>query len=713
MKDNTAQISSGVKYIQEGYLDYVKEVLSDRALPDIRDGLKPVHRRIVVTFKNDSKKIKGFIKCQRGAGNVLALHPHGDASVYAAMVLMTQMNGSLAFPLLEGSGNFGGVYKTDPPAAPRYTEAKIHSNTDEYFGEMNGVKFVPNFDATLSEPEVLPVSFPAVLVNSTSGIAVGFKTNIPSFNFVDVCNLVTEYIKNGVCTTIIEPDFVTGGYYVRDKNELLNIMTTGKGKLKLRGKASIVGNEIQATEVPFGKTIQGILKQINNINNSCIRNAYDTDDFDGEGFTVICSSKARTDEAMLEVLKNSDFQYNYSADITVVQNGVPKRLGVWTIIEEWVKWRREVLTKEYTVRLENIKSSLRDAKAFMTVVNSYDRRMELVKIIASEGRAAGRKYISENFTREEVPEDLIDFVSSRSLPSYNDGGKYAGLLSTGENNIAELNSYLSDIDAVILNQMKRLISQYGNTMKRRTIVTDTDYNFEKLDAGKKVVIDNSPCVYAFKNGFLKKLRVTPLSGNYDFVFEGFANDTLLATDNRGRIIRIYCSDVPMHGSSDTGLFIPRYCGLTESDDYKITYITRLTGETLMLLYKDGNAGFIDTSEWINNNRQIKVLEKGIASACADKLAVVFHENEIPQILVVTDNTGKLGWTITSNIKRKDRTAKTRVFTLSKDAELDSYCGLNATDVVQKLVNSDNFYNKMTVIKSIDEWKGDVSEFKAF
>lgn len=708
-------VSYGVRYVTGGYIDYSKEVLINRALPNIFDGLKPVNRRITVTLHNDGKKNKGYIKCARIAGNVLALHPHGDASVYAAMVLMTQKNGSLAFPLVDGSGEFGAVYKTDPPAAPRYTEAKIHSNTSEYFGALNGVRFVPNFDATMSEPEVLPVSFPAVLVNSTSGIAVGFKSNIPSFNFNDICDLVTEYIQTGDIKTVIAPDFVTGGYYIKDDAELLKIMKTGKGKIKLRGKATIIGNEIQVTEVPYGKTIQGIIKQINDINSNSIRNAYDTDDFEhGAGFTVACSSKAKAEEALLLIYKDSDFQYSYSSDITVIQNGKPKRYGVWQIIKEWVAWRKEVLAKEFTVQLEGWESQLRDAKAFMTVVNDTEKKLALVNIIAKEGREAGRKYITENFTRDEVPDDLIAFVGGRALPDYHTGGKYAGVLASGEAEINRLKGYLDNLDEYILNDMKRLKAHYGASLQRKTVVTEVDYNFEEVKSAseeKKRIIDESTCGYHLKNGFLRKTRYFIEDETADFSFEGKSNDTLVAFDNRGRVLRVYCSDIPMYGANDLGMYIPKYCNLDESDDdYKITYIGRLTGETLMLLYKDGNIGFVDTSEWIGNNRQVKVIERGISQACADCLGKVFHEAEIPEVLVVTDTSGRLGWTLVSDVKRKDRTAKTRAFTMYRDATLDTYCTLKAHEIATTLVNADNHNKYMRMLETGDDWKGAESDF---
>lgn len=701
-------ISSGVDYLKDGYLEYAKEVITGRALADCYDGLKPVNRRILATLFND-KVTKAHMKSARVSGNVLALHPHGEGSVYAAMVLMTQRNGSLAFPLIDGAGNFGGVYKDDPPAAMRYTEVKLHPNSKEYFGQMQGIEQVPNFDSTLKEPVVLPVSFPAVLVNATSGIAVGFRSNIPSFNFVDVCNLVIEYLDKGQCTTVIEPDFVTGGYYVRNQKELLKLMRAGSGKLKLRAKHIVDGKKIVVTEVPYGKTIQKLLRQINALNENSIRNAYDTDDFDhGAGFTVDCSSKARVDEAMYAMLKNTDLQYSYSADITVVLNGTPKRMGVWEVIEEWTNWRRGVVSKELQFQRDALIDSIREARAFMAIVNAYDKRMELVSIIADKGRAAGKEYIRNNFTREEVPEDLIDFCASRSLPSYHDGGRLRDAYYNGEVQLKALDSQIADIDTVIRNDMKRLIKEYGPTMQRRTEITTRDYEFSETEKPTEKFVDNGQCLFELRDNFIRKLRYAAPNSDAQYVIDGKADDTLIAFDNRGRILRIYGTDLPLSGAGDVGIYMPNYLGIKETDDYKVLWIGKLSGQELMLLYKDGNVGFVDTKEWLYNSRNVKVLNRGISQSSAPMLGAVLED--IPEMLYVSDVDGNIAWASVADIKRKDRTAKTRVFDLYHGKNIDSYL-LADFAVGTILVNNYGAYaNKLRPLPDLSDFRGDTSEF---
>lgn len=704
-----SQLSSGVAYLNQGYLEYIEAVISGRALPDGYDGLKPVNRRILYMMKKD--KVYKFRKSARVTGDTMGLfHPHGTSSIYQAMVPMTQSNGSYAYPLLIGSGSFGGVYKDDQPAAERYTEVKLHSNADEYFNEMNGIDMVPNFDATEMEPVVLPVPFPAVLINATSGIAVGFSSNIPSFNFNDVCDLVTEFIKDGECHTVIEPDFVTGGYYVRNAKELQKLMRVGVAKLKLRAKTVVNGKAIECLEVPFGRTIQKLVKQINDLNADSIRNAYDSDDFDHDtGFTIDCTSKKRVDEALYTVFKKTDMQYNFAANITVVYDGVPQTLGVWEVIRRWVEWRRKVLRKEFAKRIENLEQSSREATAFMSIVNSYDKKMELVRIIADQGRDAGKKYIKDNFTREEVPEDLIDFCSSRSIPSYHTGGKYLSIYNSFETQLQELKKSYDNVDDVILKKMQELKSIYGTKLKRRTEVTTKDFEFIEEDTPKEKAIDSSYCTYEVRDGFIRKLRYASGDEDVQWRIDGKASDTLIMFDNRGRLLRVYGQDLAYYGVSELGIYLPTYLGLNETDDYRITYVGLLDGRELMLLYRDGNVGFVNTADWVGNNRNVRVLQKGISVSSASELGAVIPFEEAGEMLFVMDMNGRMSWAYTKDIKHKDRTAKTRVFDLASKTPLHSYVFKDTIAGSTFLNNVGAYCGKLRYLEAAEDYRGEEGE----
>ena len=231
--------------------------------------------------------------------------------------------------------------------------------------------------------------------------------------------------------------------------------------------------------------------------------------------------------------------------------------------------------------------------------------------------------------------------------------------------------------------------------------------FIEEDGNTKVKVeDSSEVYYAFKGGFLRKCRMN-IDDKQAAVFQGKANDTLIAFDNRGRLLRIYCSDIPLHGKTDLGTYLPTYLGIEEGNDYSITWIGRLSGATLLLLYNDGNIGFVDTSEWDSSTRRVKVLERGISSVCANKLCAVFEE--IPKYLFVTDTSGKLGWVVTSELKRKDRTAKTKVFNVNPKERIDSVAYFDEDRCLLNLVDAMRFKDKMKKIKPGD-FIGDESIF---
>lgn len=703
-----SKITVGMKNLTEGYIDYSQEVIKNRALPDLRDGFKPVNRRIMYTLYSKFKKGEQ-VKSNTVVGAVMKLHPHGDASIYSALVLMVDKNGTMSMPVIEGQGNFGGVHTTDPAAASRYTEIKLHPFAQEYFGEMNGINFVPNYDATASEPDVLPVSFPAILCNSTSGIAVGFRSNMPSFNFNDVIDLTMEYIKNGKCTTVIYPDFVTGGFYVKNNKELDKLMRTGLAKIKLRGRVTTAGKEITVVEFPFGKTIQGLQAQIQAANINGVKDVGDVDDFEhGKGLLIACSAKNKVNDVLLQLYKDSDLQYTFSADLMSILDGKPVRYGVWGIIAEWVKWRRQVLLKEYTQAVASWKESVRKAQAFVEIVKDKAKVEELLKIIVKQSDKAAVDYILANYDNSIVDEDIANWVVRRRANEFRDGGKYLKQYTDLMNSIKEYEGYISDIDTAIYNQLATLKATYGSQFPRRTEVTTTDYEFQSAKEAE-VAKDLNECTYVVKDNFIKKIRGTSLlTDDAQFTVQALASDTLIAIDNRGRVLKIYCDDLPYCGATELGVYIPRYCHLNETDDYKIWWIGKMSGETKMILYKDGNIGFLDTSEWIGLDRRVRVHEKGISQAVAPLVGAVI---DVPDALFVLGTSGKLGYAEMRNVKRKDRTAKTRVFTLGKGDSIAHYLPISVERAVTGVVNIDRYATgTLQFLASNEDWKIDDVQF---
>lgn len=700
-------VTEGVRYLAKGYIDYAKEVISERAIVNLYDGLKPVNRRILYMAKVN-KCDKAFRKSARLAGDTLALHPHGDSAIYKASVPMVDSSGYQAFPTLRGSGNFGDISSGRSASAPRYTEEMLHENAQEFFGEMNGIDMIPNFDATLSEPSVLPVSFPNVLVNASEGIAVGFSSKIPSFNFNDVIDLCIEYIENGECTTEIAPDFVTRGYYIKNNKELRKLMHAGKASLKLRGKATVQGKNILITEVPFGKSVASLKKQIEDKEIKNIVSCGDISDYNnGTGLLIECRTKASVDEVLYSLYKDTDFQYSYNANIVVVQDGVPRTFGVFKVVQNWVEWRKKVVEKHLQVELESCKERMRDSEAFMKLIEMTEVKDEFVRRVSEEGKSKAIEWLREQ-VKGIIPDDEIEFVATRRLDAYHTGGKYAQQYANAKAELELIESELADIDGTLIKQMERLKATYGALHERRTEVTNVDYEFAKEK--EEPVKDMSPCVYAMKDGFLKKMRYADTQNEYEMQFEGVASDILVAFDNYGRVLRVYAQDIELCSQYDMGVYLPRLLELGDDKDCKIMWIGRLDGTEKTLIYNDGTVGFIDTSEWVGSGRQVRVLKNGISTE-AHKIVMVL--DELPEILMVMDDEGRLSWIDTSTIKHKHRTARTRVWTLKKDHILSAIWGGNRVELLTLLSNSSNYEApKLKFLENDEDFLGDGSEFIA-
>lgn len=703
---NFDNLSEGIANLKDGYVAYAEEVIVDRALPALQDGLKPVHRRAIVSL-NDFFKKNEHVKSQDLAGRTMQLHPHGGDSIYDAFVKMTDRNGSMELPLLCGQGNFGNVRTADLPAAMRYTEVWMHPNAEEYFKDMAGATFVPSYDGRFKEPELLPVTYPAVLCSAMSGIAVGFRCNLPSFNFNDVIDLTMEYIRDGECSTVIYPDFVTGGFYIKSNKELDKLMRTGKAKLKLRGRVETVGKELSIVEFPYGVKTNDIVRQIKKANISAINDYGETTDRLNPARVSIDCKKNRVDEALLALYKDTDLQTTFSADLFVINNGKPVRMGVWALIAEWVKWRREVVIKKLKHEVENIEAEMCESRAFMTVFNDKEKLDEVTRLILHVSDDAAEKYILDNFDNEIITPELARWITSRRINVFRTGGKYQSRYEQLTAMLKEHEYNIANVDAYILRELADLKAREGAKHPRRTEVTTTDYEFRVSDDGE-IKKDTNQCYYTLKSGFLRKSRFLG-DDTGDITCTALASDTLIALDNRGRILRVYCEDLPYSGATELGIYLPRYFELEESEDYRITWIGVLDGSTKMLLFTDGNVGFLDTSEWVGLNRRVKVLEKGISASCADKLGAVL--DEVPDWLYVLDSESKMGYALTSEIKRKERTAKTRVFSLNGDNKLTAYAPMTIEEGALFVANVGRYKApKLQFLESEDSLFGDASVF---
>ena len=395
LNDNTKYIDVDIdREMRNSFLNYSMSVIVSRALPDVRDGLKPVHRRILYTmYENNLDSDHEYRKSATTVGDVLgSYHPHGDASVYDAMVRLAQ-DFSLRYPLIDGQGNFGSV-DGEPPAAYRYTEARMKRISDEMLRDIDKetVDFQPNFDERKQEPVVLPSRIPNVLVNGSIGIAVGMATNIPPHNLTDVCNCIIHLIDNPECDyaelmeIIPGPDFPTGGI-IMGRSGIRSAYATGKGKITLRGRAEIEEHaggrfRIVITEIPYmvnkSKLVERIAELVKEKRLEGISDLRDESDREGMRVVVELKKEANPQVVLNHLYSLTELQDTVGANMLALDNGIPKVMDLKTILEKYVDHQCDVLIRRTRYDLRKAQERQHLLEGLKIACDNID---EVIKII--------------------------------------------------------------------------------------------------------------------------------------------------------------------------------------------------------------------------------------------------------------------------------------------------------------------------------------------
>lgn len=712
--------SEGFSFLADGYIDYAQEVIARRSIPDLRDGLKPVGRRILYAIKT-SIKTEGLSKCGTLVGRVMELHPHGDSSIYGALCNMTDINGSLNVPLFDGQGEFGRVFSSDVPAAMRYTKAKLNRNADDYFRDMAACKLIPSEEGEGFEPEVLPVRYPSVLINGTTGMAVGVATGIPSFNFRDVIELTIKGIKVGfdkldATNDVIYPDLPTGGVLVTDGTELAKVMLVGKGRLKIRAKVEIQGKDILVKEVPYGRTVEGIRRAIQNGDFYGISDVIDSTGFNSDTLlTIQCKNKKIVESVLLDLYRAKVLQSSLTSNLLVTEDGIPEILGVFGVLENWVKWRRKVCTELLTKYDNDIQEELTTLSYFFRLIENTEWRNTYVDKAGKVSGKDAKAYLKSIF--EDIPDTAVDWIADRKITAFANGGRYMKRYKELDDLNKLYKVYLSDIDSYIIKDLQDLLDEKASKFPRKTICSNKDYRFTVIKTEEAE--DDSYCVYLLdREGFLAKVRDT---FGYDMKnvlceIHAQANSTLIGFDNFGRLIRVYGTDVPFTPMGNKGLYLPKYFDVVDNgvntqavNAYKILYLALLDGSKKYLLYKDGYIGSLDTSEYVGKKR-MKIVSEGVCQEVYDKLLDVINEEDMPEYIMFADNNGnktRFGLVETASIPTRGRRSRAKV--LKGEKIWADYYALYSVMDLYKLTPEPNYYlDRMRPYKDI---VGDLDAFQ--
>lgn len=596
--------------MQTSFIQYSMAVIVSRALPDVRDGLKPVHRRILYTmYENNLTPDKPYRKCADTVGAVLGrYHPHGDASVYDALVRLAQ-SFSLRYPLIDGHGNFGSV-DGDPPAAYRYTEAKMAKLALAMLTDIDKetIPYMPNYDDRLKEPVILPSRFPNMLVNGATGIAVGMATNIPPHNLCEVVDALRTLVENPDCTldeimdSIKGPDFPTGGI-IMGRAGIRAAYATGRGKIILRGKTSIEqikGREaIVITEIPYmvnkARLVENIANLVKDKRIDGIH--YIRDESDRKGMRIVVELKK---DAIAQVVLNKLFSYTQLQDtvgviMLALVNGVPKILTLKEMLEHYLNHQVSIIEKRTEFDLKKAKARAHILQGYCLAIDNIDEVISILR--SSKSIAEGKARLIERFKNE----DMSILLGGNALTEHTKGlteiqadeivkmqlGRLTGLerqkivdeFEKLKAVIADLEDILANHDRVlniILEETEELKKKFGDP--RRTQIENVS---GEVDIEDLIPVEESVVTYT-NQGYIKRMPVSVYKTQNrggrgvngmkqredDFVSEMFicsSHDQVLFITNKGIMYKLKCYEVPEGSKQSRGTNIVNLLPLSEGE----------------------------------------------------------------------------------------------------------------------------------------------------
>lgn len=599
-KENLIQVDLR-EIMETSFLDYSMSVIVQRALPDVRDGLKPVHRRILYTmYENALWPEKAYRKCADTVGSVLGrYHPHGDASVYDALVRLAQ-DFSMRYMLIDGHGNFGSV-DGDPPAAYRYTEARMSKLSVEMLKdiEKDTVDFSPNYDDRLKEPNVLPSHFPNILVNGSTGIAVGMATNIPPHNMGEVLDGVCAMVDNpdidldGLMQYIKGPDFPTGGI-IMGRSGIRAAYGTGRGRIYVRARAEIVEKpngryQIVVTELPYqvnkARLIENIAELVKDKRIDGISNIDDHSDRNGMHIAIDIKREASPQLVLNHLYSLTQMQITFGVIMLAIVDGQPKLLTLRDILQEYIKFQSEVVLRRTQFDLKKAQERAHILEGLMIALDFID---EVIAILRnSKSIPEGKVALMERFGLDDVQAQAI--VQMRL-------GQLTGLERTKlEEELAALRLKIADFLDIIASEARRygIIKDEAMEMKKR--FSDERRTEIAAISGEMDVEDLIPeedCVLTLTNfGYVKRqtldtyrtqrrggLGISGMSRREEDVaselFIANSHDFVLFFSDRGRVYRLKCYEIPEGSRTSRGMNITNLLPLEPEE--RITSMLRVT-----------------------------------------------------------------------------------------------------------------------------------------
>ncbi|MBR7060249.1 MAG: topoisomerase IV [Eubacterium sp.] len=675
-----------IETLKSNYMPYAMSVILSRAIPEI-DGFKPSHRKLLYTMYLMNLLQGKTIKSANIVGRTMQLNPHGDASIYETMIRLSRGNESLLYPYVESKGNFGKAYSRNMMyAASRYTEAKLAPISKELFEDINKdtVDFVDNYDNTMKEPTLLPVTFPSILANVTTGIAVGMASSIASFNLGELCETTIALIKNpdhDVSETLLAPDFVGGGYIIYDKAELDKIYSTGRGSVKVRAKYKYDKsyNCIDITEIPPTTTSEAIIdKIVELVKSNKVKELSDIrDETDLKGLRITLDLKRGTDPdaLMTKLYKLTPLEDVFSCNFNVLIKGTPKVLGVKEILNEWIEFRVECVRRKTQFTLDRKAQRLHLLEGLKKILLDIDKAIKIIRETEAEAEVVPNLMIG--FGIDKVQAEYVAEIKLRHL-----NREY---ILKRTNDIENLKKDIEALDAILQskNKQKKIIIKELNDVSEKYSgdrKSEILYEFEEFDASAAAEIPDYPVtLFITKEGYLNKIRTANLrmSGeqkvkegdSVEKVFECSNKDEILAFTDKAQVYKAKVDDFADSKASQLGTFVASKLEMESNEKVIFICVVREYKGYMIFAFENGKVAKVDIGAY-----QTKTNRKKLINAYSSKCplsCIEYIEEDCELVLCSTNgrmlilNTGALSPKTTKD------TIGVSVMTQKKNCRLES------------------------------------------
>ena len=620
--------------LEKNYMPYAMSVILSRAIPEI-DGFKPSHRKLLYTMYKMGLLTAARTKSANVVGQTMRLNPHGDAAIYETMVRLSRGYEALLYPYVDSKGNFGKAYSRDMAyAASRYTEVKLEKICQELFADIDKdtVDFVDNYDATMKEPKLLPVTYPGILVNANMGIAVGMASSICPFNLGEVCETAIGLINNpehDIASTLTAPDFPGGGYILYNKAELDKIYATGRGSVTVRSRYTYdkQNNCIDITEIPSTTTIEAIMdKVIDLIKAGKIReiaDMRDETDLSGLKITIDLKRGADPDKLMQKLFRLTPLEDNFSCNFNVLVGGMPKVMGVRELLGEWIAFREDCVKRRIFFDLNKKKEKLHLLRGLEKILLDIDKAIRIVRETEEEREVVPNLMIG--FGIDEIQAEFVAEIRLRQL-NREYILKRTDEIDELEKDIAEMEAILQSrrkIRSVIISELRQVIKKYSQPRKSILIFPS--------DEPQEVEEDDTPDypvnLFFTREGYFKKITNQSLrmSGEQKLK-EGDSIIQEVAATNRRELLfftdqfQVYkttAADFDDTKASVLGDYLPAKLGMDAGEIPVCMVVTTDYQGDLLFAFENGKVARVPLSAYATKTRRRK-----LARAYSDKSRLV-------------------------------------------------------------------------------------------